>query len=130
MNQSLGRLLMLSSTLPKDLQDRFTATVGFLDDHVIGDVMAVLSVVALSLKTGAAMPERLPAPLVRNFYTWWHEQHRNTMLSTELVRHDTYRRYCVAVSAYLRFLSAVDDLVLVVKGAVGERHVVRQWADA
>lgn len=130
MNQSLGRLLALSSTLPRELQDRFTVTVGFLDDHVVGDVMAVLGVVGLSLKTGAAMPERLPAPLTRNFYTWWHAQHRNAMLSTELVRHDRYRRYCVAVSAYLRFLSAVDDLVLVVKSAVGECHVVRQWADA
>lgn len=129
MNQSLGRLLDLSSTLPKELQDRFTNVVGFLDDHVIGDVMAVLGVTGLALKTGTPLPERLPAPLCRNFYNWWHDQHRTAMLNTTLVRDENYRRYCVAVSAYLRFLSALDDLVLVVKGAVGECHVVRQWED-
>ncbi|OAQ70761.1 protein (fungal and plant) [Pochonia chlamydosporia 170] len=129
MNQCLGRLLDLSSSLPKEHQDRFSNVVGFLDDHVIGDIMAVLGVVRLSLKTGAPLPERLPAPLIRNFYTWWHDKHRTAMLSTSLIRNENYRRYCVAVSAYLRFLSAVDDLVLVVKGAVGECHVVRQWDD-
>ncbi|KAK2595488.1 hypothetical protein QQS21_006828 [Conoideocrella luteorostrata] len=129
MNQSLGRLLDLSSSLSKELQDRFTITVGFLDDHVIGDIMAVLGVIGMSFTTGAPLPERLPAPLIRNFYTWWHAQHRTAMLNTTLVRDENYRRYCVAVSAYLRFLTALDDLVLVVKGAVGECHVVRQWDD-
>jgi hypothetical protein len=104
--------------------------VGFLDDHVIGDIMAVLGVVRLSLKTGASLPERLPAPLIRNFYKAWYAKHRTAMLNTTLIRDENYRRYCVAVSAYLRFLSAVDDLVLVVKGAVGECHVVMQWEDA
>jgi hypothetical protein len=129
-NESLGRLLDLSTSLPKEYQDRFSNVVGFLDDHVIGDIMAVLGVVRLSLKTGASLPERLPAPLIRNFYKAWYAKHRTAMLNTTLIRDENYRRYCVAVSAYLRFLSAVDDLVLVVKGAVGECHVVMQWEDA
>lgn len=127
MNQSLGLLLSLATTMPKHLQERFSKTVGFTDDHVIGDVMAVLSVVDMSLKTGSAVPERLPTPLTRNFYKWWHQQHRTAILTRDLVRDENYRRFCVAVSAYLRFLAAVDDLILVIKGAVGESHVVRQW---
>jgi hypothetical protein len=35
-----------------------------------------------------------------------------------------YRRFCVAISAYLKFLAAVDDLVLVMKGTLGESHIV------
>ncbi|KID80300.1 uncharacterized protein G6M90_00g010820 [Metarhizium brunneum] len=127
MNQSLERLMDVSGSLPKEYQDRFSNVVGFVDDHVIGDVMAVLGVVRLSLKSGAPLPERLPAPLIRNFYAWWHDKHRTAILNTTLVRDENYRRYCVAISSYLRFLSAVDDLVLVIKGAVGECHVVRQW---
>lgn len=127
MNQSLARLLDLSTTLPKELQERFNATVGFQDDRVVGDIMAILGILEQSLRTGSPLPERLPAPLIRNFYSWWREQHRNAMLSKDLVRNENYRRYCVAVSAYLRFLSAVDDMILVLKEAVGECHIVREW---
>ncbi|KAG8417214.1 hypothetical protein J3459_012508 [Metarhizium acridum] len=57
-NRSLERLMDVSGSLPKEYQDRFSNVVGFVDDHVIGDVMAVLGVVRLSLKTGAPLPER------------------------------------------------------------------------
>ncbi|TWU72191.1 hypothetical protein ED733_001912 [Metarhizium rileyi] len=60
-NQSLGRLLDLPSSLPKEYQDRFINVVGFLDDHAIGDIMAVLGIVRLSLRLGAPLPEMLPA---------------------------------------------------------------------
>ena len=128
MNQSLGRLLDLSTSLPKELQDRLVQTVGILDDRVIGDIMAVLGIIEQSLRTGFPLPERLPAPLVRRFFDSWHTQ--NALLSTTLVRDEHYRRYCVAVSSYLNFLSVVDDLVLVLKGALGECHVIHKWEDA
>lgn len=127
MNQSLGRLLDLSTSLPRELQDRLVDSVGILDDRVIGDIMAVLGIIEQSLRTGSPLPERLPAPLVRRFFDSWQSQ--NALLSTTLVRDEHYRRYCVAVSSYLNFLSVVDDLVLVLKGALGECHVIHQWKD-
>ncbi|KAK1764196.1 hypothetical protein QBC33DRAFT_561941 [Phialemonium atrogriseum] len=130
MNQSLGRLLELSTSLPKELQDRLVRTVGILDDRSIGDIMAVLGIIELSLRTGSPLPERLPAPLVRRFFDSWYAQHRNAMLSTTLVRDENYRRYCVAMSSYLKFLSTIDDLVLVLKAGLGECHIVYQWEDA
>ncbi|OAA45657.1 hypothetical protein NOR_03446 [Metarhizium rileyi] len=60
-NQSLRRLLDLPSSLPQEYQDRFINVVGFLDDHAIGDIMAVLGIVRLSLRLGAPLPEMLPA---------------------------------------------------------------------
>ena len=129
MNQALGRLLDLSTSLPQELQDRLIHTVGILDDRSIGDIMAVLGILEQSLRTGSPLPERLPAPLVRRFFDSWYAQHRNAMLSTTLVRNENYRRYCVAVSSYLKFLSTIDDLVLVLKGALGESHVIGQWDD-
>ncbi|KAH8424445.1 uncharacterized protein LDX57_002196 [Aspergillus melleus] len=127
MNQALGRLLLLSDTLPGHFQSRLSHAVGILDDYHIGDIMGVLSIIEQGLRLGLPLPERLPTPLLKRCYESWHEQHREAQLSTELVRDENYRRYCVGVSAYLKFLAAIDEMVLVLKGSLGESHLVRRW---
>jgi hypothetical protein len=127
MNQALGRLLVLSTSLPQHFQERLAQNVGMLDDHSIGDIMAVLSVVEQALKSGLPLPERLPTPLVKRCFEKWRVQHRAVELSTALVRDENYRRYCVAISSYLKFLSAIDDMVLVLKGTLGESHLIERW---
>ncbi|OAA38823.1 hypothetical protein NOR_06476 [Metarhizium rileyi] len=127
MNQCLGKLLVLSSTLPKHLQDRLTRTVGIVDDGIVGNVMSVLTIVESCLRTGAALPERLPAPLVHSCFVVWYTQHERAELSTDLIKSEDYRRYCVAVSSYVSFLSTVDDLVEALKGTLGEAHVIHHW---
>ncbi|KAJ5562402.1 Brefeldin A sensitivity protein-related protein [Penicillium sp. DV-2018c] len=123
LNQNLGRLLALSASLPEHLQNRLARQAGLLDHHNIGDVMAVLGVVEQSLKTGDPLPEILPTPLLNRCHNFWQSHHVDIMLSTDLIRDENYRRFCVAVSAYLKFLAAVDDLVLVMKGTLGESHI-------
>lgn len=125
MNHSLRRLLELATALPKELQDRLVNAVGILDNHIIGDIMAVLGLIEQSLRTGSPLPERTPAPLVRVFFEAWRARTPSIMLSVDLVRDEDYRRYCVGVSAYLQFLSTIDDLVLVLKAALGECHVIQ-----
>lgn len=125
MNQALRRLFELIATLPRDLQHRLIESVGILDDHVIGDVMAVMALIEQSLRTGTPLPERTPAPLVRVFFQAWRARTSSIMLSRDLVRDENYRRYCVGVIAYLQFLSTIDDLLLILKGALGECHVIR-----
>lgn len=127
MNQSLSKMLDISTTLPQDLQQRLGTAVGMTDDRVIGQIMAVLGIVEESLRTGSPLPERLPTPLVRTIYDTWTAQHRNAILSTTLVRDENYRRFCVAMSSYLQFLSTVDDLVLTLKKTLGECYVVHTW---
>jgi hypothetical protein len=129
MNQSLRRLLDLSASLPDYLQHRLARTFGLLDDRMIGDVMAVLNILQQSLLTASPLPERLPTPLIRRFYDSWEAQHRKASLSKSLVRDENYRRYCVAMSSYLGFLSAIDDLVLLLKITLGENHVVTYSED-
>ena len=46
------------------------------------------------------------------------------MLSKEMIRDENYRKFCLAVNAYLKFLSALDDLVLVLKRTLGESHII------
>lgn len=126
-NQNLGRLLYLSISLPVDLQDRLARSVGLLDQRSVGDVMAVLGVVAHGIKTGDRLPEMLPTPLVKRCHEHWRQHHGQLpRLGVQDMRNADYRRFCVAMNSYLKFLTAVDDLVMVVKRAVGEGHVVQR----
>ncbi|KAH8174077.1 aromatic acid exporter family member 2 domain-containing protein [Sarocladium implicatum] len=130
-NQALGGLLAITADLPIDLQERLSHITGIRDDRTIGDVMAVLGIMEQSLRTGSPLPERLPTPLVRRAvetYNMRGEKYRRTINALVGDRHR--RRYCVAVTMYLKLLTSVDDLLLVLKGALGERHIVYQWEDA
>ncbi|OJJ41506.1 hypothetical protein ASPWEDRAFT_167521 [Aspergillus wentii DTO 134E9] len=124
LNQNIGRLLYQSASLPPALQTRLSQTTGLLENRSISDIMAVLGVVEQSLKTGDALPELLPTPLVKRCHEFWVARHAGIGLEVEQIREENYRRYCVAVSSYLKVLAAVDELVLVVKGVLGEAHVV------
>ena len=123
-NWALGRLLFLSVSLPVVLQDRLARSAGMLDHRSIGDIMAVLSIVEQALKTGNALPEVLPTPLLKHCDEYWQNSSLEIISSRDLIRDENYRKFCVAVSSYLKFLSAVDELVLVVKGTLGESHII------
>ncbi|KAJ4006012.1 hypothetical protein NW752_001257 [Fusarium irregulare] len=129
MNQALGGLLNLASTLPNDLQDRLVRVAGILDDRSIGDIMAVLAIIEQALRTGSPLPERLPAPLIRRATDLVQSQSDEVILTASLVQDENHRRYCVAVTLYLKFLGSVDDLLIVLKEALGERHIIYQWND-
>lgn len=125
-NWALGRLLFLSVSLPGELQDRLARLVGILDHQNVGDIMAVLSMVEQALKTGSALPEVLPTPLLKQCHEYWQNSSLEIISSRDMTRDENYRKFCVAVSSYLKFLSAVDELVLVVKGTLGESHIINR----
>ncbi|KAH6689080.1 hypothetical protein F5X68DRAFT_204911 [Plectosphaerella plurivora] len=127
MNQALGGLLKLAASLPREFQDRLVRLSGIQDNRTIGDVMAVLGIIEQALRTGSPLPERLPAPLVRRAVDSYLQVDDGSMMSAVLVKDENHRRYCVAVSLYLKFLTSIDDLVLVLKSALGERHIIYQW---
>ncbi|KAL5354947.1 hypothetical protein BJX96DRAFT_161450 [Aspergillus floccosus] len=127
MNLALTRLLILSTSLPLEFQQRLASTAGILDDQAVGDIMAVLSIIEQALRSGLPLPERLPTPLVKRCHEYWQARHMGVALNTTLIRDENYRRYCVAVSAYLKFLSTIDDMVLALKEALGESHVIDDW---
>ncbi|KOS23185.1 Uncharacterized protein ESCO_003352 [Escovopsis weberi] len=125
LNQAIGRLLFLSATLPRGLQDRMARTLGLMDEGAIGSIMAVLTITEQSLRTCSPLPERMPTPLVRTcFEAWYTKNGQQLELSMDLVRDENYRRYCIAVSSYLRFLATLDDLVELLKKTLGESHLV------
>ncbi|KAL4985687.1 hypothetical protein BDW68DRAFT_198595 [Aspergillus falconensis] len=126
-NGLLARLLVASASLPQAYKDRLSDHMGMLDHRCIGEIMAVLGVAEQSLRTGDAPPEILPTPLVRRALEHWQTQthlHEYPVLDSEIIRDEDYRRYCVALAAYISFLGKIDELILVVKGVLGESHLV------
>ncbi|KAL5338199.1 hypothetical protein BJX70DRAFT_408869 [Aspergillus crustosus] len=141
LNNTLARLLVAAATLPPEHRGQLALMTGMLDHRCIGEVMAVLSICEQTLRTGDALPEIMPVPLVRRALEYGrshshsHSQHHHTengmgkddvLPSAEMIRDEGYRRYCVALAAYIRFLGRVDDLVLVIKGVLGEAHLVAE----
>jgi Aromatic acid exporter family member 2 len=123
-NYSLARLLYITSSLSVEYQQLLSQQVGMRNHHSIGDVMAVLGVIEQALKTGDALPEVLPTPLVTRHLTHWSMSSVDLIMSVDKVKDAEYRKFCAALSAYLLFLGGVDDLVLVMKEVLGEAHVV------
>lgn len=123
-NWALGRLLFLSVSLPVELQDRLARLAGVLDHRNIGDIMAVLSVVEQAFRTDNAPPEVLPTPLLKRCHEYWQNSNLEIIFHKDLIRDENYRKFCVAVDSYTTFLSAIDQLVLVVKATLGESHII------
>jgi hypothetical protein len=124
MNLNLRRLLVLSGSLPQYFQETLSRQTGLLDHRSIGEIMAVLGMCEQALKTEDAPPEILPTPLLRRAFEYGHTRVEEFNVTPELVRDEEYRKFCVALSAYLKFLGSIDELVLVVKGVLGEAHLV------
>lgn len=128
-NQALGGLLNQASLLPVELQQRLIRVMGILDDRCIGDIMALLGIIEQALRTGSPLPERLPGPLVHLADNQRVIQEPESLLTTSLIKNESYRQYCVALTLYLKLLTSIDDLILVLKVALGERHVIYQLED-
>ena len=120
-NYSLAHLHIRAAKLPPELRRRFARSTGILDHRSIADVMVVLGIVAQSLKTGDPLPARLPTPLLKSCLEHGHSADIED-LTIDVLRQEESRGYTVCMSAYLAFLSGVDELVLALKEAVGETH--------
>ncbi|KAI5205514.1 hypothetical protein AUEXF2481DRAFT_1912 [Aureobasidium subglaciale EXF-2481] len=120
-NYQLAHLHIRAATLSPELRRRFAIASGILDHRAIADVMVVLGIVAQSLKTGDPLPARLPTPLLKKCLEHGHGADVET-LTIDVLKKEGVRGYTVCMSAYLGFLSGIDELVLALKEAVGEAH--------
>lgn len=132
MNQAVGQLILYTSGLPAELRHEFVRGSGAAEERMIADVMAVMTMIQHSLRTGEAMPAVLPTPLIARWGTFAHESNMRRKQDGEegyiWTRHldeaDT-RKYASAVAALVHFLGSIDELVIVIKRAVGETSSFR-----
>ncbi|GAB7353437.1 hypothetical protein MBLNU459_g3904t2 [Dothideomycetes sp. NU459] len=122
-NASLTQLHMRATMLPPHYRDRFAKSSGMLDHRSIGDVMVVMAVIEQSLKTGDPLPSILPTPLLKRGVVYGHGADVSD-LTMDMLKDEAFRGYTVTMSAYLGFLAAVDEVVLIMKTALGESHYV------
>lgn len=126
---NLTQLTIYSLALTPDLKMRFAHLTGINNVGFAGDVMAVLSLLEQALKTGDPLPAILPTPLLGRMIDIQDKAHAERVLSLTTIREENFRKYCAALNAWIGLLVAVDDCVLILKGALGEEHVVSAWDD-
>lgn len=119
----LTRLHIRAISMTPRLRHRFLHITGLKDDEMVGSIMATLSVIESALKTGDPLPSRLPTPLSKKCIDRDRAKAMGQLNLKEL-EDEAYRGFCACVSAYVTYLQTVDDLVICLKEALGESHVV------
>lgn len=127
MNDALGKLMLATTTLPTEYQQRLIKQAGILDETSIHNIMSILVISKQALRSGGPLPERMAMPLIQTCYGDYCAKHNALELRKEYIGSEDYRSYCVALSAYLAFLHHADDLVCTLKSAAGENHIVHDW---
>jgi uncharacterized membrane protein YgaE (UPF0421/DUF939 family) len=126
LNVSITQLVLYSQRLSSEQRAKFMHDTRAVDEEMAVDIMAVLTLLQNALEAGTALPAVLPTPLVRHVLLREPEARHGVTkvevmqaLATQGTRH-----WISALNAYMRLLSAVDDLAVVLKQAVGEQNKV------
>lgn len=134
LNTHITQLILQTRRLPSHLRSQFLLYTGANSESLVSDLMAVLSLVQGSLVSGSSLPAILPTPLLGNAF-----QKRATTRSKELdispkqseeltikgiLTGDDGRLWASTLTSYMSLLGTVDELVVVLKMAVGEESEV------
>jgi hypothetical protein len=124
-NHNITQLLLSTARLPVDMRSRFLQNSNAANENLIADVMAVLTLLQQSLRSGDPLPALLPTPLLgRSFHFGGigKEGTETSFNAGKQLADDSGRKYVCAVFALVQLLGAIDELVIVVKRAVGETN--------
>ncbi|KAF2145862.1 uncharacterized protein K452DRAFT_349248 [Aplosporella prunicola CBS 121167] len=128
LNVSLAHMGIYTSDLPPTLRKRFTDITGAFNERCVGEIMGMMCLIEQTIKTGDPLPSgalpRVSARFARRI-----EKKETEALSTDMIRESGFRRYCIAIDAFLSLLAAIDDLAQDVKSAVGETYGVNASAN-
>ncbi|KII83920.1 hypothetical protein PLICRDRAFT_179954 [Plicaturopsis crispa FD-325 SS-3] len=133
---SLSHLMSVVEHLNPAWTQAFMRRTRFMDSDFQGDVLAVISMISTSLRTGTPLPQITPCPLVDRFMIRHQgldviEQEseddyglpRTMTMST--LENEQYMVFCVGVSTAFGIMSRLDRLMVAVKELVGEQYHIR-----
>ncbi|KAH6892939.1 hypothetical protein B0T10DRAFT_481127 [Thelonectria olida] len=126
MNQNVTQLLLYTTYLSEEQRIRIIPATGATTEDLITELMAVLSLVQQALKSGDPLPAVLPTPLFTKAIAHARRHVEEGMRDStnisgkELLDCEGMRRYIVILNSLVQLLAALDELVLILKRAVGE----------
>ncbi|KAJ7074308.1 hypothetical protein C8F01DRAFT_17417 [Mycena amicta] len=131
---SLSHLMSVVEHMEPAWTRTFLRRTRFLDSDFQGDVLAVISMISTALRTGCALPQITPCPLLDRFQgsTQYglHVIHNDSeedyglprQLTLETLQNEQYLKFCVGVATAYNIVSRLDRLMHQVKEIVGEQY--------
>jgi Aromatic acid exporter family member 2/Fusaric acid resistance protein-like len=124
MNQNITQLLLYTARLSPELKMRIISPTGASDKDLVIELMAVLTLVQQALKTGDPLPAMLHTPLFAKSIEIARRRVNGGETAELFIRDglgdEGLRKYVSVLNSLVQFLGALDELVLVLKRAVGE----------
>lgn len=126
LNQNLTQVLLYTAKLSDSQRQRIVPATGAVSEDLITELMAVLSLVQQALKSGDPLPAVLPTPLFTKAIAHARRhveeglRDSSSIPGRDVVDCEGMRRYIVILNSLVQMLAAVDELVLILKRAVGE----------
>ncbi|KAF6530531.1 hypothetical protein HZS61_001843 [Fusarium oxysporum f. sp. conglutinans] len=123
--QSVTQLLIYTTRLSDAQRQSVILSTEKTKENMVVEVMAVLTMVQQALKTDDPLPAMLPTPLFTREVVFTRRRIQKVLDNSEFNKDYTMdneglRKYVVLLNALLQMFAALDELVLVVKSAVGE----------
>ncbi|RDB29703.1 Uncharacterized protein C57A7.05 [Hypsizygus marmoreus] len=105
----------------------------FLDTDFQGDILAVITMISSSLRTGSPLPQISPCPLLDRFMSQIygldviHKEAEEDYglprtLTLETLQNEQYLFFCVGVSTSFSIITRLDRLMVAAKEIVGEQY--------
>lgn len=133
LNTHITQLILQTRRLPPHLRSQFLLYTGGNNESLVSDLMAVLSLVQGSLVSGSSLPAILPTPLLGNAFQKTATRSKEPDISPKqseeltikgILTGDDSRLWASTLASYMSLLGTVDELVVVLKMAVGEESEV------
>lgn len=109
---------------------------GWHDRELVGDCLAVIFMTANAIKTGAALPQIVPSPLIDRFYFRMDriqetqaEGSLPRIISRETMEDPGYASFAVGSVITFAIINRIDTLLLVTKELVGEVWHTKHFDD-
>ncbi|KAK7688323.1 hypothetical protein QCA50_008695 [Cerrena zonata] len=129
----LSHLMSVVEHLEPAWARAFLRRTRFLDSDFQGDVLAVISLISTSLRTGTPLPQITPCPLLDRFMTYTHglniirheaddDYGLPRTMTIDTLENEQYLRFSVGVTTAFGIVMRLDRLMIATKELVGEQY--------
>ncbi|KAF3098930.1 hypothetical protein TWF569_003185 [Orbilia oligospora] len=122
--ESLSIMSLLAPRLSPMYKRRLEVQTDFARTETVASIMAILGVLEGSLRTGYPLAEILPVPLLGRLRKLGGPADGVDSLTIDMLKDEEWTTFVVMMMSITSLYSRIDDLVMHIKGAVGEKYFV------